>query len=216
MKEHPILFSGEMVRAILEGRKTQTRRVIRKQPHGMGSWVQRLAQWFFPECCPYVKIKCPYGSNGDVIWVKETFQFFNPECPSPGGIVYRADGDEDWHWRPSIFMPRWASRIQLRVVDVRVERVQDISGKDAYEEGFAYERVRIEKLVNQWSLGESKMPNFEGKEIDWFHQLWDSINKKRGYGWDTNPWVWVIEFERIPGVQVHERVGYPVVVPPVK
>jgi len=147
VSERPILFSGEMVRAILDGRKTQTRRIVRGHPHTVKP----------------LNIGCPYGVPGDRLWVKETFALsrFDPEShededtkdPSQwDGVVYRADGEHgSWEhydgkggrarisapWRPSIYMPRWASRITLEVTSVRAERVQDISEQDAQAEGIS-------------------------------------------------------------------------------
>ena len=119
---------------------------------------------------------CPYGKPGDELWVRETWNGTESE-----GIAYRAtdpqmDGEP---WKPSIFMPRWASRLQLVIKDVRVERLQDISIDDIYAEG-------------AYSINWGRMPGSEHKA---FKALWDSINAKRGYGWETNPWVWVVEFE---------------------
>ena len=181
MKEHPILFNGEMVRRLLDGRKTQTRRVIKPQPE---------EQLLFAESCgfsawvsPSLNLDegamrcCPYGVPGDRLWVRETwFQGY--------ATVYRADypgdqagpsGDPADKWRPSIHMPRWASRITLEVTGVRVERVQDISIGDAYAEGI--------------SDGNWLSP------VEKFILLWDGIYAKRGYSWESNAWVWVVEFE---------------------
>jgi len=176
MKERPILFSGQMVRAILEGRKTMTRRVIKPQPVGA---------WAAPG-----KTACPYGQPGDRLWVRETFATLCPgsyeeEKPRAGAhqdIRYKAsdrmaDCSADirgYRWRPSIFMPRWASRINLEITAVRVERVKDISINDAHAEG----------MTGTHTLGD-------------FRELWDSINSKRGHGWDANSWVWVVEFKRV-------------------
>jgi len=213
MKERPILFSGEMVRAILEGRKTQTRRVIKPHPP-LSEWgitkpwsvsAFQVGRLFCPGTTR--EYKCPYGEPGDRLWVRETWAYCSKcshkQPEKPEGVIYKADGDgfstchvcdpksmqPDYRWRPSIFMPRWASRITLEVKDVRVERVQDITESDAEAEGctpWEYQHVDPgtgEHLGNELSyrLG--------------FHYLWDSINAKRGYGWDTNPWVWVVEFE---------------------
>ena len=171
MKERPVLFSGEMVRAILEGRKTQTRRVIKPQP----LWVGDPNVAFKTHSAnPKGIINCPYGQPGDRLWVRETFA-----GTKNTGFAYRATDTAYGHkWRPSIFMPHWASRINLEVVSVRVERVQDISIEDAYDEGM------------EWGD--------QGCGVLEFKNLWDSINLKRGYGWDANPWVWVIEFKRLP------------------
>ena len=176
MKERPILFSGEMVRAILDGRKTQTRRVV-KPPKGMS---ERYAGVDFP---------CPYGVRGDRLWVREAFS--RCACglclrgwPKNGYHMpsYRADTERDIVYHPSIHMPRWASRIDLEITGIRVERVQDISEHDVLCEGVRWDGEHD----SPWML-----------QLNTFHQLWDSINGKRGYGWDKNPWVWVVEFKRI-------------------
>jgi hypothetical protein len=191
MKERPILFSGEMVRAILDDRKTMTRRVIKDVP-GITTDVLKSSiswEWKFAFCpIPSVAsvlsewIKCPYGSPGDRLWVRETWQN-NPY----GGIVYRAGSGivncDGRGWRPSIFMPRWASRITLEITDVRVERLQEINSvrhDDVLKEGWPFE--------------------FDSKDenpAEAFRRLWDSINSKRGYPWASDPWVWVVEFRRV-------------------
>jgi hypothetical protein len=166
MKERPILFSGPMVRAILEGRKTQTRRIVKPQPLciASGEWIMNGSA-------------CKYGKPGDRLWVRETW--WAPRDDVRGEykreyIKYAAtlDGMGQPTWKPSIHMPRWASRINLEVVSVRVERLQNISEEDARAEGI-------------WQ------PNWP---LSW-RQLWESIN---GAGsWEANPWVWVVEFKRI-------------------
>ena len=202
MSEKPILMSSPMVRAILEGRKTQTRRVAKKQPisgdvkptKDDGIWssqTERSVVSYF---------SCPYGQPGDRLWVRETFQH---TCDVKGDacVRYKADGkamhswandsgEGDWvkvsgecvpvdnpHWKPSIFMPRWASRITLELTAVRVERVQDIGEDDAIAEG-----IERDAMCGP---------------LSWYQTLWDSINAKRGFGWAVNPWVWVIEFRKI-------------------
>lgn len=174
MKEHPILFSGSMVRAILAGRKTMTRRVVNPQPED-GT-----------DCPYYVGVAndrkarvCPYGSKGTRLWVRETF--FNSRGDDSMPTHYRADeNDEDFQlkWKPSIFMPRWASRITLEIESVRIERLHDISEDEAKAEGTEDSEIGIAHRTC-------------------FHILWDSINKKRGFGWSENPWVWVIQFHRL-------------------
>lgn len=176
MKERPILFSGEMVNAILDGRKTQTRRVVKKQPHGAGEWVLQGINWLFPNVCPYIKLKNPYGVIGDRLWVKETWK-----CVL-GNVIYKATPNnriKTDKYKPSIYMPRWASRINLEITNIRVERLQDITETEAIAEGVS---------------GGGSHPDFW---VGAFADLWDSINAKRGYGWDANPWVWVVEFKRI-------------------
>jgi hypothetical protein len=184
MNEKPILFSGEMVRAILDGRKTQTRRVMKPQPRQLENHIAIKNR----------KRHCPYGKPGDLLWVRETWashEYMDDTRPSDFTksaqmlpLWYRANNQmynfNQGKWRPSIFMPRWASRITLRVTDVRVERVQDISEADARAEGVL-------------KAGGASLSLYAARHH--FSQLWDRINAKRGYGWDINPWVWVVEFE---------------------
>ena len=194
MKERPILFSGPMVRAILEGRKSQTRRM-----------VKRLQIGCLSVDCPADRIsfvdRCPYGQPGDRLWVKETHRFdgldpkiaLRSQCLDE--ISYRADmqGDracDDCAWRPSIFMPRWASRITLEITSVRVERLNEISDADALKEGcemdgeFPKEQPHPKCGMIGWD-----------DPVEWYSWLWESIN---GPGsWDLNPWVWVVEFKRL-------------------
>lgn len=206
-----------MVRAILEGRKTQTRRVIKPQPEYFPaefsntvaiaeqySYVPRSRR--FPEIILDNRDKflsslvgfCPYGKAGDRLWVRETWQHlmrwhatgkktkYGEELGQQDlGIFYRADGKWDGKWKPSIYMPRWASRILLEVTDVRVERVQEISGNDILAEGMMPCGENY-KALSTWE---------EDLRRD-FASLWDSINKKRGFGWDKNPWVWAVSFRR--------------------
>lgn len=179
MKERPILFSGPMVRAILEGRKTQTRRVVKPQPAhipGIGTVLN---------IDTITGRACPYGNPGDRLWVRETWAhrrwMLGDASPNPT-TVYRADGEDlkgCARWRPSIHMPRWASRIALEVVSVRVERLQDISEDDAKAEG-----VTIK--------GTSR---YDGEARDAFEALWCSINGADS--WEINPWCWCISFKVI-------------------
>jgi len=231
MKERPILFSGEMVRAILDGRKTQTRRVIKPQPMKLDT-----AQWFPGPPGDKRNAKhyaneshlrkglpidfCPYGIPGDRLWVRETWRtdkLGEGEYPVRKGqwIEYRATPDippptYPGRWRASIHMPRWASRIDLEITDIRVERVQDISEKDAIAEGVYWEAIEYPPPMHtgiSWVAPGVTMTNIYGDKDrdvpahltaqDAFKCLWDSINAKRGYGWDINPWVWVISFRRI-------------------
>ena len=190
MSEKPILFNSEMVRAILDGRKTQTRRVVKPQPDFVTNYYEPnkpRAAWVGGSSDPAL-VKCPYGQPGDALWVRETWACLGAEHVKPSKIApgytvhYKADGvEKTWNveqWRASIHMPRWASRISLRVTGVQVERVQDISGADAVAEG-------VEQID---SLTSARYR---------FVQLWNSINAKRGHSWDSNPWVWVVEFEVI-------------------
>lgn len=207
-KERPILFSGPMVRAILEGRKTQTRRVVKHQPikgdvyptkdDGIwGAQTERSVTSYFA---------CPHGQPGDRLWVRETWGLLDTQpCDGPerATIGYRADGDGNAPngryqlWRPSIFMPRWASRLTLEILRIRVERLQDITEDDCIDEG-----VPHDGLVGYYcEEGDPNDPEDIGAHrCNWragYKQLWDSLNAARGHGWDKNPWVWVIEFKRI-------------------
>lgn len=180
MKERPILFSGPMVRAILAGRKTMTRRVMKPQPDYelVRPVVDRKTGEVHAYCDPEpTGLKCPYGVPGDRLWVRECWG------PCEGGVCYRADEGpkvvpDDGRWHPSIHMPRWASRITLEVTDVRVERVQDITPAACASEGFDF------------VVTDGLMPRGQ------FAKLWDALNSKRGFGWEANPWVWVVDFRR--------------------
>lgn len=206
IKERPILFSGPMVLAILEGRKTQTRRVVKHYLPTGPCDIRDIGHG--PEIygaggC-WIKLKCPYGQPGDRLWVRETWVLRGNEDGHPitadGALchereaqrLYRADaipaayGLEqlpdgllfEGGWRPSIHMPRWASRITLEVTDVRVERLRDISEADAIAEGTQCAGVPA-SLTN----------------VGAFAKLWNSIN---GAGaWELNPWVWVVDFKRV-------------------
>lgn len=221
MKERGMIFNGEMVRALLGGRKTQTRRIMAPQP---ADDIERSA-FPNPDAIGWessLKHKhgsttahfCPFGAVGDRIWVRETFQgpLFDYEqmeafledsskFEKPEFCQYAADGghrpeyqDADdnlrYGWRPSIHMPRWASRILLEITDVRVERLNSISQEDAQAEGLELTGWRP-TYSDPDSGGEVMTP------YDNFAELWSSI-----YGdesWQANPWVWVIEFKRVEG-----------------
>ncbi|SAU76920.1 hypothetical protein [Klebsiella quasipneumoniae] len=211
MTERGMIFNSEMVRAILDGRKTQTRRIMAPQPaddiergifpnpEAIG-WKSSLRHKHGSTTAHF----CPYGKPGDRIWVRETFQgplfdydLMDSYCKDPTPFekpefcVYKADGvpapefydaDDELHccWRPSIHMPRWASRILLEITDVRVERLKSISDGDALREGCSTADMKSGDCV-----------------ADVFARLWASI-----YGaesWNANPWVWVIEFKRVEG-----------------
>lgn len=227
-KERPIPFSGPMIRAILDGRKTQTRRVVKPQPVLPDGFTEcrwntnkllsttrgvvtetydppiKNSEWWYCSTEPYdyhelddgrrIPIsrqvgqhqwKCPYGKPGDRLWVREkhwrgslldrgeTLPVIYPGDPDFDDESLRVEGYKKY---PSIHMPRWASRILLEVTDIRVERVQDISIEDCKAEGI-----------------ESASPFDHYGRID-FASLWDSINAGRGYGWDVNPWAWVVDF----------------------
>jgi hypothetical protein len=198
-RERPILFSSEMVRAILDGRKTMTRRVIKMVP-GILEANYKGDILPLPSLVEAYKkawlTACPYGQPGDRLWVRETWQH-NPF----GGIVYRAGSGivncDGRGWKPSIFMPRWASRITLEITAVRIERVQDITEEDAKKEG-SRGYVGGEGPVPESVLAVE--PGYWHTRFfrDGFQFVWDSLNAKRGYGWDLNPFVWVLSFRKLP------------------
>jgi hypothetical protein len=190
-KAKPILFSTPMVQAILEGRKTMTRRVVKNQDGIHPRW--NTIGWLGWDDGHGYKMRQSYDV-GDVLWVRETWREYcvRRQSDSKNHYCYKADhergyvcfnGSCDLRWRPSIFMPKEAARIFLRVTDVRVERVQDILCGDMQREGCIPKKV----TGGQWQQWQH----------DYWIPLWDSINAKRGYGWDTNPWVFVYSFERI-------------------
>lgn len=242
MKERPILFSGPMVRALLDGRKTQTRRVVKKAPHEEHDWsavivhgeacfVQRANVGTPNETCHFMygeegdrpSIRGPYGVPGDRLWVKESWWIATPYSygTTPGGceldppplasrkydpVHYAADGNPPnrhnrhygpdglqcggfaapdpyavWVRRPSIHMPRWASRLTLEITDVRGERLHDISETDAEAEGVEHPSVKDVVPPGAW-----------WSPRDGYARLWEHIN---GAGsWAANPWVWAVSF----------------------
>ncbi|HFH4297248.1 TPA: hypothetical protein ACGJ44_000816 [Pseudomonas aeruginosa] len=223
MKERPILFNDQMVRAILEGRKTVTRRVMKPQPDFLGSMVDPNTPFKTLDAGLHARITCPYGEPGDRLWVRETWTDVNM-CGAPA-LAYRADEDirdlmeepgflddrgafnyDDprvkpypfacWYaeldqarWRPSIHMPRWASRILLEITAVRVERLQDISEEQALAEG-----VRGEPCDHARQAC-SDIGCWGDTAKGAFGFLWEQLN---GAGaWQANPWVWVVEFKRV-------------------
>lgn len=219
MKERPILFSGPMVRALLDGTKTQTRRITKPVRHpdlgnvyAPGALVlEREPQHVIDRCCPY-------GRPGDRLWVRETWNWFDPgaipadragaRAPFTGAqgnrsipwvAAYAADGHLPYpgyegrdHWRPSIHMPRWASRITLDINAVRIERLHDITEADAAAEGVFYSTDHM----GHWS-GTGDRWWTTAREA--FRDLWISINGQPS--WDANPWVWALKFDRIQATE---------------
>jgi hypothetical protein len=234
MKERGIIFNTEMVRAVLEGRKTLTRRIMKVQPEsnqygllriidstnrsnvGRCHWAESNATGTHSRSKLF---SCPFGAVGDRLWVRETWAIVShafdddglmidyvPDRPAKkvhekpfgngyysGHSIYAADGGFTWGdddgcvdgrscWKPSIHMPRWASRITLEITGVRVERLQDISDADAKSEGCWYGHGGGE-------------PDFAVNPSDHFPTLWASIYGEES--WQANPWVWVIEFKRV-------------------
>ncbi|HBT3020253.1 TPA: hypothetical protein MBF03_001569 [Klebsiella pneumoniae] len=227
MKERGMIFNGEMVRAILDGRKTQTRRIMKPQPKPSKSrpgdfWfsskklesmvhVSDLAPGNSPIADYHLFIQehcCPFGAVGDRIWVRETFAALEPGSyeqvkPQEGHCqdlryaatdrLAKSDADiRGYKWVPSIHMPRWASRIQLEITDVRVERLNAISEEDARAEG-----IIDGGCLNCGEPEPCGCANPEPDATDAFAYLWQSIYGQES--WNDNPWVWVISFERIEG-----------------
>ena len=213
MKELPILFKGEMVRAILAGTKTQTRRVVKPQPQTAGGmnctrlrFLDKRGEVFIDEALeaptPHLRnFLCPYGQPGDRLWVRESFAKIDGQTRSWIETDYRATythGDRlgdtlgiKKRWTPSIHMPRSASRITLEVTEVRVERLQDISEADAIAEGIK----PYPGNPGRWLSAHRPGLNYPSA-VAAYHDLWESIN---GPGsWDANPWVWVVGFRRLP------------------
>jgi len=207
MKFIPILFSTEMVQAILAGRKTQTRRTrglkVNEQPSLWKFQDTAIAPYtedpiFYFKCDEYEKhvlINSPFGKPGDVLWVRETFSNGCVENGKHTGFRYKAD-DENHNviWKPSLFMTKNACRIFLKIKDVRVERLQNIDKLSAINEGveiihYAETSIPIYRKYNlEEKLGTTN-------PILSFYSLWEKINGEDSV--DQNPWVWVIEFERI-------------------
>ncbi len=201
IKERPILFSGEMIRALRAGTKTQTRRAVKNNRDPMADvhLCQRVELeyeadgsrwWHFSEeqdTNHEDDVLCPYGQPGDVLWVRETFDA-PPGSTNINDVVYRADyahAEPQHTWRPSIFMPKWACRIRLKLTDVRAERVQSISWSDAIAEGIKDPRRCAKRLDPAHG------------PVAQYRALWDRINSKT-HPWSSNPWCWVLRFEVLP------------------
>ena len=239
--ERPILMSGEMVRAILDGRKTQTRRVVKPQPeHGLmpchwcdkGWGTVTEPNEYGMQGCMCDGVRCPYGFPGDHLYVRETWRPFGRHRDGhwEGGLEYRVGGQlritepqqltairqrhklgQVSKWKPSIHMPKWASRIWLQVTGVRAERVQDITTEDVWSEGVQIPSTEDGKPLVRLARHDGSpgaaafftkgrlfpgQPPLTEDELAraYFAELWESLNAKRGYSWDSNPWVWVVEF----------------------
>lgn len=204
MKERPIIMSGSSVRAILAGRKTQTRRVMKLQPGNgcspaLSSERYRgcvVAFWGGESEFDGYDCHCPQGAPGDRLWVKETWRRL------PGGqLEYRGDENpfvaDAGPWESPLFLRRDDSRLALEIAEIRVERLRDISEADAVAEGF--EGVLCDHPDPESArIGCTDCMNSGWLEPPWvgFHLAWDELNAKRGFGWETNPWVWVVEFKQ--------------------
>ena len=225
MKITPMLFNDEMVRAIVDGRKTQTRRIVKPRRGWPIDFIGGVGSWDDPSCWGFEsesgefwtlqadegehQIPCPYGKPGDLIYVRETFGEW-PAADSDrreDSMIYRAT-DDDWecrmfNWKASIHMPRWASRLTLKIKSVRIERLQDISEEDAKAEGVSPNCV----LKDHSECGDHHGEYIRyANPMDWddapaysatesFQTLWDAINGLDS--WDANSWVWRVEYEPI-------------------
>ncbi|EPJ3207422.1 morphogenetic protein [Citrobacter freundii] len=213
MIERGMIFNGEMVRAILDGRKTQTRRPVKFPFKDRNLGCELSGNELAGELSSGNYLNSPFGKPGDRIWVRETFQgplfdfdqmdaYCKDSAPFEKAqfCVYKADGkpapeffdaDDNLHccWRPSIHMPRWASRILLEITDVRVERLNAISQADAIAEGAPPSHPSIDCVSQEYGF-----PDFSRS---WFGQTWQYIYGEEN--WQANPWVWVIEFKCIEG-----------------
>ena len=211
MKERPILFSSDMVRELLSGRKTQTRRVVKPQPQSAQMISDRMASLCYPAM---LHRACPYGAPGDRLWVRETHHVNHTGEVVHYRADYPVDGDpfnadecgedhalEGEKWRPSIHMPRWASRLTLEVVAVRVERLQDIRPEDAVAEGIPTSKgvgLIDGETCYMMTTNSGYMRGPRGA-VEAYKNLWESINGQ--CSWERNPWVWVIEFKLIGGAK---------------
>lgn len=218
MKERPIIFSAPMVRRILAGEKTQTRRTIRHRTRGLVEGSSRLGYMLvdgnvallngpdYPDV-PGDEVPCPFGTVGDILWVREAFQYVEPQWLNVSAnapvsqlnpalrVAYRANHEAaDSTWRPSIYMPRWASRITLEITGLRVSRLTDITEDDIKAEGIRFDGTYwlagthpIKGTVQCWATAQQA-----------FQRAWDEINEERA-PWAKCPWVWVVEFRRVDG-----------------
>jgi hypothetical protein len=200
MKERPILFSTPMVEAILDGRKTQTRRLYKNAPPSVD--LHAIAK----HSKDYIYSQCPYGKPGDLLWVRESFSpiYRNNELFS---CLYKASNHlpPDRKWKPSIHMPKAAARIWLRVKDVRVERLHDITNADAIAEGIEIVQSEVfMRVFKNYNSPQDEEPYFIDPKFS-FMSLWCKINGE--VSWLQNPWVWVVEYDVMstsgkPGIKV--------------
>jgi hypothetical protein len=213
MKSRRLICKPHEALAIRAGTQTQIRRVVKVQPHGSGGWVRQGLEWMFPNICPHTTIKCPYGVVGDHLWLAESWGMaFLHDVPDghprklAGGwgvpaypwfvpcVVYKADGNFPlatyWYglFSSPIEMPKEYSRTEVEITAIRVERLQDITDGDAFAEGVSKTAFGCHQHV---SGGAGCVSGRDG-----YTALWNSINGKK-YPWESNLWVWVIEFKRL-------------------
>lgn len=235
MKETGIIMSGSQIPAILGGRMTQTRRVVEPQPYlrdttnihrepiKFWAWLKGNEYETWPEHMKRQDLveHCPYGQAGDRLWVRETCKIGGTygKKLEKVSVLYRADDclkyeilhyqsglllASDKGWRPSIHMPKWACRLWLEITEARVEQINQISEEDAIAEGMSCEYV-LNHVLPHYESGERYISANYYPEV--FRQFWNSLNAKRGYGWDMNPWVWVLSFKRGEKGEEEEEEG---------
>lgn len=204
-KSRPILMSAPMVLAILEGRKTETRRVMKPQPV---HYPDGDIGWWGPDRFTDVhECACPYGYPADGLYVKEAMRRHHGSIfdggtycadltPVFGDDAHKCLGRAVWQWQrdylPPMFCPRWASRITLEIVDLRVQRVQDTSADDAIAEGV------VDKSAEEIApLPHETQEMYRYHALKFYRELWDNLNANRGYSWESNPWVWAITFRKV-------------------
>jgi hypothetical protein len=223
VKERPILMHARSINGIMKGRKTQTRRIMKRNtPHecdGIFEWYPggvkagfhafngQSSRFHVPS--GWAADYCPYGMHGDRLWVRETWAVLpawddiKPRDIPPGYTVYLRAEDPDvavTRWRPSIYMPRWASRLTLEITNIRVERVQDISESDCFEEGIQpMPCLDCDDLIDLHRIDEEHIIDPRPQ----FQQLWDETNGKGE--WTRNDWVWVIDFKQWKGHHGNDR-----------
>jgi hypothetical protein len=204
MKEHPIIFSTPMVQAILEGRKTMTRRVVKGLPEGTHAVWFDGGEWIVEndlgQCWVNGKLKCPFGEPGDRLWVRELWSDCitvtdGKRLPSPQ-FVYKAsddfmDDDHYFKFKTPIHMPKAAARLWLEIVNIKVEKLEDISLQDAAKEG-----VECDATTGLWKDYHTNKFKCQSARHS-FASLWYEINGLKKMMKTPNPWVWVIEFRRV-------------------
>ena len=227
VKERPIIFSGEMVKAILDGKKTMTRHLVKFKDFTTDSITPLHIELAEGRYCLFNERngwligypKCKFGEIGDRLWVRETWQEIGPDCLLTYKATYPSDlyakrpelenvpplaglKERGYLWKSPMLMPRWASRILLEIIDIRVERLQDISEADALKEGIRNYNFEMEDSPDTY-VGYTHLQKDDGKSTLYktpaiaFERLWDTLNAKKGYPWSSNPWVWVVEFKVI-------------------
>jgi hypothetical protein len=225
MKERPIIFNSDEVRGIIDGRKTMMRRVIKPQPFEIPyrdcygneesacfwRYGEEREDWPTPK-------DCPFGQPGDRLWVKEThiaYEQYHVQYFADS-LDHSRDKEYGVTWASPVRMPRWASRITLEIINVHVERLQDISEEEVRAEGFDASwliwhegddahNTRREEIYSRFGVEAGNTRT--ASECDEFAYLWDKLYAKRGYGWDANPWVWCVSFKVINKIEFKQVGG---------